>query len=98
MLWKGTVLIRFAHFPTINTFLSNAAELRRQSRHVFGVPMEKRTTMTRRDVASELPLSNEGYEPPQGGTPRTPTARGPAVADFRDGYPTEIQRRSVTKV
>jgi hypothetical protein len=38
MLWKGTVLIRFAHFPTSNSDLSNAAELRLQSRHVVGFP------------------------------------------------------------
>jgi hypothetical protein len=51
--------------------------------HVFGVPMKNQPLMVWRDVASELPLSNEGCDPPQGGTPRTPTARGPAVADFK---------------
>jgi hypothetical protein len=39
MLWKWTAMISFALFPIINSFLSNAAELREQSRHVFGVPM-----------------------------------------------------------
>jgi hypothetical protein len=38
MLWKGNALIRFAHFTTINSVLSNAAELRLQSRHVVGFP------------------------------------------------------------
>jgi hypothetical protein len=52
--------------------------------------------MTRRDVASDQPLSNEGCDTNQGGTPRTPTDRGPAVAHFRDGYPTELQRRGVS--
>jgi hypothetical protein len=52
MLWKGTALMRFASFPTINSVLSNSAELRRQSRHVFGVPMENRTAMKTRDGAS----------------------------------------------
>jgi hypothetical protein len=51
--------------------------------------------MTRRDVASELPLLNEGCDPRQGGTPPTPTARGPAVAGFIDVYTTELQRRGV---
>jgi hypothetical protein len=59
MLWNGTAVMRFADFPTIYSALSNAAEHRRQSRHVFGVPMETRTSMTRRDGASELPQSNE---------------------------------------
>jgi hypothetical protein len=27
MLWKSNVLMRFTHIPTINTFISNAAEL-----------------------------------------------------------------------
>jgi hypothetical protein len=48
-LWKGTALMRFAPFPTINSVLSNAAELRRQSRHVVGVRVENRPPMTRRD-------------------------------------------------
>jgi hypothetical protein len=38
MLWKGTALISFANFPTINSVLSNAAELRLVSRHVVGFP------------------------------------------------------------
>jgi hypothetical protein len=52
MLWKETALMRFAHFPTINSVLSNADELRLQSRHVVGFPMEKRYPMTERDVVS----------------------------------------------
>jgi hypothetical protein len=83
MLWKGIALLRFAHLPTINYALSNAAEPRRHSRHVFGVPMENRTSMTARDVASELPESNEGCDPPQGGTLCTPPAKGQAVAEFK---------------
>jgi hypothetical protein len=51
--------------------------------------------MTRHDGASELPHSNEGCDPLEGGTPRTPTARGPAVSQFRNGYPTYLQRRGV---
>jgi hypothetical protein len=38
MLWKGTALIRFAHFPSINSVLSNAVELRLKSRPVVGFP------------------------------------------------------------
>jgi hypothetical protein len=75
--------MRFAPFPTINSVSSNAADLRRQSRHVFGVPMENRTSMTRRDGASELPQSNEGCDPAEGGKLRTPPARGTAVAEFK---------------
>jgi hypothetical protein len=30
MLWKGNTLMLFAYFPTINSVLSNAAELRLQ--------------------------------------------------------------------
>jgi hypothetical protein len=86
MLWKGKAQMRFAHFPTINSVLSNAAELRRQSRHVFGVPMENRIAMTTRDGTSELPQSNEGCDPPQGGTLRNPPARGSAVADFKTDH------------
>jgi hypothetical protein len=52
MLMKGNALMRFAHFPSINSVLSNAAVLRRQSCHVFGVPMENRTPMTTHDLAS----------------------------------------------
>jgi hypothetical protein len=73
--------MRFAHFPTINSVLSNAAELRQQSRHVVGFPMEKISAMTERGVANEHPNLNEGCEPHQDGTPRTPPARGPAVAE-----------------
>jgi hypothetical protein len=75
--------MRFAHFPTINSVLSNAAELTWHSGLVFGVPMENRNPMTRRDGASELPQSNEGCYLPQCGTLRTPPARGPAVAEFK---------------
>jgi hypothetical protein len=55
MLWKWTTLLRFAHFPTINSVLSIAPELRLQSRHVVGLPMENRPTMTRRVGASDIP-------------------------------------------
>jgi hypothetical protein len=55
MLWKGTALMRFAPIPTINSVLSNVAELTQQSRHVFGFPMENRTPMTTHDGESELP-------------------------------------------
>jgi hypothetical protein len=55
MQWKGTALKRFAQFPAINSVSSNAAELRLQSHHVVGFPMENRTPMTRRDLASDLP-------------------------------------------
>jgi hypothetical protein len=79
MLWKGTVLMRFAPFPTLNSVCSNAAEHRRQSRHIVGVSMEKRCPMTEHDVASEHPNLNEGCEPPQSFTPRTP----PAVAESK---------------
>jgi hypothetical protein len=98
MLWKGYALMRFAPFPTINSILTNGAELRLQSLLVFGVPMEKRTPVTRRDGASELPLSKEGCDPIQSCTPRTLTDRGPSVAEFRGGYPTELQRRGVSGV
>jgi hypothetical protein len=54
--------MRFAPFPTINSVLSNAVEHRLQSCHVVGVPMEKRSPMTERDVASEHPNLNEGCE------------------------------------
>jgi hypothetical protein len=83
MLWNGTALMRFGRFPTINSVLSNATEPRRQSRHVVGVPMEKRPPRKERDIAPEHPNLNEGYEPPQGGTPRTPPARRPAVAESK---------------
>jgi hypothetical protein len=62
MLWKRTTLIRFAPFPTINSVFCNAAELRQESRNVVGVPEENRPTMTRRDVASALPNSNDVCE------------------------------------
>jgi hypothetical protein len=98
MLWKGTTLMRFAPFPTINSVFSNVAELRRKSLNVISVPMENRPTMTRRDVASDLPNSKEECESHHGGTPRTPPARGPAVAEFKDGSPSDLQRRGVTGV
>jgi hypothetical protein len=60
MLWKRNALNRFAHFPNINSFHSNAAELRLQSRHVVGVRIDNRLSMSRRDVASELQESIEG--------------------------------------
>jgi hypothetical protein len=68
--------MRIAPFPTINSFLSNASELRLQSHHVVRVPMETRPSMTRRDGAFELPNSSEECEPLQGGTTRTPPSRG----------------------
>jgi hypothetical protein len=98
MLWKGTPLMRCAHFPTINSFLSNAAEFRRHSRHVFWVPIEYRPPKTGRDGASDFPHQIEGCDQSQGDTPRTPTARGTGVADFKDGFPTELQRLGVTRV
>jgi hypothetical protein len=98
MLWKWTALMRFVPFPTINSILSKAAQFKQHSRQVVGVPMENRPSMTRRDGASELPHSIEGCVQSQVGTPRTPTSRGPAVADFKDGSPNEIQRLGVTFV
>jgi hypothetical protein len=98
MLWKGHALMRFAHFPTINSILSNAPDFRLQSRHVVRVPMGNRRPMNRRDRASSLSQSNEGCDQSQGGMPRTPTARGPAVAEFDDVSPTKHQRRGVTGV
>jgi hypothetical protein len=95
---KGTALMRFALFPTIYSVLCNAGELRLQSHHVVGFPMENRPPMKRRDGASEIPILNEGGEKPQVGTPRTPQARGPAAAEFKNGTPTELQRRGVTGV
>jgi hypothetical protein len=86
MLWKGNALIWFAQFPTINSVICNAAELRQQSRHVFGGPMENRIPMTTRDGASELPNLIEWCALPQGGQPRTPQARGPAVGEFKQDF------------
>jgi hypothetical protein len=54
--------------------------------------------MTWRDGVSEHPHSNEGFDPLQGATPRTPMYRGPAIAVYRDGYPTELKRRGVPGV
>jgi hypothetical protein len=98
ILLKWNALMRFAPFPTINPVLSNAGDLRRHSRHVVGFYKEKRSPMTRREVASEFPHSNEGCKPPQCGTPRTPPARGLAVAEFKYGSQTDIQRHCVTGV
>jgi hypothetical protein len=39
--------------------------------------------MKTRNGASELPQSNEGYDPPQGSALRTPLARGPAIMEFK---------------
>jgi hypothetical protein len=52
MHWKGNGLMRFAKLTNINSVISYGADLRLQSDHVFGVPMENRPPMTRRDVAS----------------------------------------------
>jgi hypothetical protein len=87
MLLKGTALMRYAQFPTINSVLSNAPELRLQSRHVVGVPMENRPTMTRLDRATELPHSNEKCKTTQCGTPPTPPARGTAAFESKYGFP-----------
>jgi hypothetical protein len=95
MLWKWTDLIRFANFPTINSVISNAGELRRQSRQVDGFFMENLHTMKGPDEASEIPHSNEGCKQTQCGTPRTTTDRGPAVAEFKYGSPTLLQRDCV---
>jgi hypothetical protein len=75
--------MRGAHIPTINYVLCNANVPRRQSRHVFGVPMEKRPPMTEHDVRSEHPNLKEGCDPPQGGMLRIPPATGPAVTEFK---------------
>jgi hypothetical protein len=83
MLRKGNALMRFATFPTINSIISNASDLRLQSHHIVGNPIGNRRLMTRRDGASELPNLNEWFEQPQGGQPRTPQARGPAVTEFK---------------
>jgi hypothetical protein len=82
-LLKVTALMRFADFPTIIFAFSIEAEPRRQSRHVFGVPMENRIPMTRLDGASEFPQWNEGCYPTQGGTLRNAPARGGAVTEFK---------------
>jgi hypothetical protein len=39
--------------------------------------------MTRRDVASDIPNSNEEFESLHGESPRTPRARGPAVVESK---------------
>jgi hypothetical protein len=98
MLWKWTAMLRFAPFPTNNSVLSNVGELRRQSRHVVMFSVKKRPPMTRRDGASEFPHSNERCKSTQCGMPRTPTARGPSVAEFKYGPPNDIKRHFVTCV
>jgi hypothetical protein len=82
-LCMGNALMRFAPIPTINSVLSNAADLRLQSCYVVGVPMEKRSPITEPVVASEHPNLNEGCEPNQGSTLGTPPARGPAVVESK---------------
>jgi hypothetical protein len=52
--------MRYSLFLIFYSEISNAAELRLQSHHVVGSPMENRTPMTRRDGASELPNLNKG--------------------------------------
>jgi hypothetical protein len=64
MLWMWTALMRFAHFPAINSDSSNAADLRLLSHHEVGFPMENGPPMTRRDRASELPNLNEVSDTP----------------------------------
>jgi hypothetical protein len=60
MLCEWTALMRCEHFPTINSVLSNATVPGLQSRHVFGVPMEKRPPMTEHDVRPEHPNLTKG--------------------------------------
>jgi hypothetical protein len=83
MIWKGTALMLFAPSPTINSIISNGAEFTLQSLYVVGVPVGNRPPMTGRDGASELPNLNEWFVHPQGGQPRSPQARGTAVAEFK---------------
>jgi hypothetical protein len=94
MLCKRKTLMRFSNFTTINSIISNEAELRRYSRNVVGFPMENRPPMTKPDVTSYVPYSNEECEPLQGCTPRTPPARGPAVVDFKS----DLQLNSTTRL
>jgi hypothetical protein len=97
ILWKRPAMMRFAPFPTINSVFSNAAEIRRQSRHEFGVPTKNRTAMTTRDGASELPQMNEWCDPLQGGTICTPPARRSAVTEFKTDLhlnPNDAARRA----
>jgi hypothetical protein len=60
MLLKRNALKLIAQFPTMNSVNSNAVELRIQSRHVVGIPMEIGPPMTRRYLESVLPHSNVG--------------------------------------
>jgi hypothetical protein len=64
MPWKGTAMMPFAPFRTINSVLSNEAEFRLQSHHVVGVPMENQPPMTRRDGASKLHNRTNGANGP----------------------------------
>jgi hypothetical protein len=96
MLWKWNALMPIAPYPIKNSVLSNAGDLRRQSRNVVGFSMENRTTMTWRDGGPKFPHSNERCKLTQCGKPRTPPARGPAVAELKCGSPTHIQRHCVT--
>jgi hypothetical protein len=73
-LWKGNAQMRFATFPTINSVISNASDLRQQSHDLVVLPKENRSPMTGRDRASELPNLNECFYEHQGGQPRTPQA------------------------
>jgi hypothetical protein len=98
MLWKWTAVMRYAPFPTINLVQSNAGKLRRQSHKVVGISMEKPPPMTGRHGASEFPHSNEGCKLTNCGLPRTPPARWPAVAYFKYGSRTDIQRNWVNGV
>jgi hypothetical protein len=56
--------------------------------------MESRPPMTRPDVAPEVPNSNDECVPHQGGTPRTPPARVPVVAEFKHGSPNELNDKA----
>jgi hypothetical protein len=87
MLRKWTALMLFAPFPT-NSVLSNAGEFRPQYRHIVGFSMQNRAPMTRLNGASELPHSNKESKFIQCRTPRTPPARGPAVAEYKYVSPT----------
>jgi hypothetical protein len=97
MLWKGTTFMRFAHFPTINCDHSNSAVPRLHSRLVVGIPMEKRPTMTERDVAPEHPNLKDGCDPAQGVhfDLHRPEGRSREV---QNGSPSEIQRRCLKVV
>jgi hypothetical protein len=95
---SGLIFCGLHTSPSINSVLSNAPELRLQSRHVIVFPLENRPTMTSRDGASEVPHTNEGCKPNHCGTPWKPLTRGLEVAGFNYGSPTDIKRRGVTCV